>query len=159
MKALTTLVSALVLLCITAETEAGKRHGKAESRDSAQSTVAQSTAGHPRLTQGKSKPPVQLVGMSRVPKFGFHSSFGWAADVLGEHVTRVNFGTPADRLGIEPGDSIVAVNGQQLRTANCWYNAINRAANHDGWVTLKIRCARTGKMAYRTANLFRLHGK
>lgn len=101
--------------------------------------------------------PVETVGLSRVPRFGFSSQFGWRYGALGEHVTRVNFGSPAQRLGIETGDAVVAVNGRQLRTANCWYNAIDRAAKHDGWVTLKIRDGRTGGLAYRTANLFRLN--
>jgi S1-C subfamily serine protease len=72
-------------------------------------------------------------------------------------VTHVQVGGPASRLGLEPGDAIVAVNGQTLRTANCWYNSIDRAAEQDGWVTLKIVDGRTGKMAYRTANLFQLN--
>jgi S1-C subfamily serine protease len=94
-----------------------------------------------------------------VPKFGFQSTFGWNNEYLGEHVTHVQFGGPAGRLGLEPGDAIVGVNGRDLQTANCWYNAIERAADNDGWVTLKIVDGRSGRMAYRTANLFQLNAR
>ncbi|MCA9269652.1 MAG: PDZ domain-containing protein [Planctomycetales bacterium] len=105
----------------------------------------------------QSEEPAQLTGLSRVPKFGFVSNFGETDGVVGEHVMRVNFGSPAARLGLETGDAIVAVNGRRLTSPESWYQLIDRAMEHDGWVTLKIRDARTGTMAYRTANLFRLN--
>ena len=103
--------------------------------------------------------PAQPTGLSRVPKFGFESSFGWQNDCLGEHVTQVQLGGPASRWGLETGDAIVGVNGMELQTANCWYNAMDRAADQDGWVTLKIVDGRSGRIAYRTANLFQLKAR
>lgn len=88
------------------------------------------------------------------PNFGFDSSFGWQHNALGQRVTDVQFGGLASRLDLKLGDMIVGVNGQELRTADGWQNAIERAADQDGWVTLKVLDGRSGRMAYRTANLF-----
>jgi len=55
-----------------------------------------------------------------------------------------------------PGDAILAVNGLPLKSADSWYEAIEQASRRDGWVTLKIRCGRTGAMEYLTVNLFKL---
>jgi hypothetical protein len=101
----------------------------------------------------------QFVGISRVPKFGFHSTFGFANGVLGEHITEVRLGSVADRMGLAAGDVIIAVNGQPLRTAESWYDAVQRASERDGWVTLKIVERRSGSTAYRTANLFKLNSR
>jgi membrane-associated protease RseP (regulator of RpoE activity) len=94
-----------------------------------------------------------------VPRFGFESSFGRQNDCLGEHVTRVELGSPASRLGLVPGDAIVGVNGKELESADGWFGAIRRAAEQEGWVTLKIVEGRSGKVAYRTTNLFQLDGR
>ena len=94
-----------------------------------------------------------------VPQFGFESSFGWQNSALGERVTGVQFGGLASRLELKPGDTIVGVNGQELRTADGWQNAIQRAAEQDGWVTLKVLDGRSGRMAYRTANLLQLNDR
>jgi S1-C subfamily serine protease len=111
----------------------------------------------PAVQQLQGQTEAELVGISRVPKFGFRSSFGFAQGVLGEHVTEVRLGSPADRMRLAPGDAILAVNGQPLRTAESWYEAVDRAAAQDGWVTLKILERRSGQTAYRTANLFKLN--
>lgn len=105
----------------------------------------------------KSLAEVQLVGLSRVPKFGFRSNFAFAGGVLGEHITEVRLGSAAERMGLAVGDVILAVNGQPLRDADSWYDAVDRASQRDGWVTLKILERRTGATAYRTANLFKLN--
>jgi S1-C subfamily serine protease len=114
-------------------------------------------------TQGlKAHPAPAVLTKSptpEIPKFGFVSSFGWQNNSLGQRVTGVQFGGLANRLELKPGDMIVGVNGQELRTAEGWQNAIQRAADQDGWVTLKVLDGRSGRMAYRTANLFQANDR
>jgi len=100
--------------------------------------------------------PVIRVGLSPVPKLGFQSTFGNAGGAAGEYVRSVRAGSPAQRMKLLPGDAILAVNGLPLKSADSWYEAIEQASRRDGWVTLKIRCGRTGAMEYRTVNLFKL---
>lgn len=83
-----------------------------------------------------------------VPRLGFNSYFnGW-----GEHVTSVNCGSLAWSIGLEAGDTIVAVNGMRLTYDGAWYQAMAQAAAQ-GHVVLAIRDWRTGGMAYRHINL------
>lgn len=88
-----------------------------------------------------------------MPKLGLNSQFGWNKGVQGEHITAVSYGSQAAQLGLQPGDTILAVNGLPLRTADCWQTQLGRAREHDGWVTLKIHDSWTGNTAYRSANL------
>ena len=183
MKRMITLaaVIALAMFAVVGTAEAGKGKGKQNNYASqnsgtkfqstpklkpsqnvqwpGQSSQSQSYQGLVSGKQNSYSTQASQTGLSAVPKFGFESIFGWRSGSLGEQVTDVHFGGPASRLGLETGDTIVGVNGQELRTANCWYNAIQRAADQDGWVTLKILDGRTGRMAYRTANLFQLNAR
>jgi hypothetical protein len=79
-----------------------------------------------------------------VPRLGFTSYFNGQ----GEAVTRVLSGTAASRVGLEPGDVIVAVNGERLLTYGAWDREISNAAIQ-GHVVLAIRDWRTGQTAFR----------
>ena len=88
-------------------------------------------------------------------RFGFRSKFVAKDGVFGEEVNEVQLGSPADRMKLLPGDVILAVNGIRLTTPISWQAAMDRMAQRDGWVTLKVRCRDTGIIAYRTTNLLR----
>lgn len=94
-----------------------------------------------------------------LPRLGFYSKFMHRYGFVGEYVTRVDYHSPAFYIGLEPGDIILSVNGHALHTPKCWYESIAKAAKHDGWVTLKIRDMRSGRVVYRTANLFHASGE
>lgn len=83
-----------------------------------------------------------------VPRIGFSSYF----DGQGEQVTSVRSGSLAARIGLEPGDVILAVNGQRLTYDGAWYRLMSGAAKR-GNLTLAIRDWRTGRIAYRYVNL------
>ena len=83
-----------------------------------------------------------------VPRLGFASYF----DGVGEHVTGVRPGSRAWRMGLEPGDIILAVNGYRVRYDGQWNSLMRRAARH-GHVTLAIRDWRTGNTVYRRQRL------
>ena len=100
--------------------------------------------------------PAVNVGLSRVPSLGFASTFGNVGGAKGEFIRQVKLGSAADRMKLRAGDVILAVNGKPLKTANSWYEAIAHALDRDGWVTLKIRAARSGSIEYRTFNLHQL---
>lgn len=135
------------------------QHAAWQGQSASPSQSYQGTWSGQQAGQSLKKPshPAQQSSLSGVPQFGFESTFGWRGGTLGEQVTHVQFGGPASRLGLEVGDAIIGVNGQVLQTANCWHNTLHRAAQQDGWVTLKIVDGRTGKMAYRTSNLLQLN--
>jgi hypothetical protein len=81
-----------------------------------------------------------------LPKFGF-SSFN--INGFGEQVTNVRWGGRAARLGLEPGDIILSVNGFQLTYHGAWNDALRHAVHNGGWVQLTIRDVRTGDIALR----------
>jgi S1-C subfamily serine protease len=60
--------------------------------------------------------------------------------------------SPADSLGLETGDVILAVNGYSVYSANDWYRAISL---HRRFAELQVRDMRTGRIVYRTARLLR----
>jgi hypothetical protein len=81
-----------------------------------------------------------------LPKFGF-SSFN--VDGFGEQVTFVRWGGRASRMGLEPGDIIVSLNGFPLTYHGSWNDALRQAVNNGGWVQIVVRDVRTGDFAYR----------
>ena len=81
-----------------------------------------------------------------LPEFGF-SSFNIAG--VGERVTYVRWGGLASRLGMEPGDMILSLNGFRLTYHGAWNDALQYAVANGGWVQLTIRDVRTGRLAYR----------
>src|SRR5262245_31352958 len=66
-----------------------------------------------------------------LPKFGFSSStiYGY-----GEQIVYVGFGSRAARLGLEPGDVLLSLNGYGLTYPGSWNDALSRAMYDGGYV-------------------------
>jgi hypothetical protein len=81
-----------------------------------------------------------------LPKFGFSSStiYGY-----GERVIFVRPGGRAARLGLEPGDVILSLNGFRLAYHGSWNDALSRAMSNGGWVQLLVRDVRSGQLRLR----------
>jgi predicted metalloprotease with PDZ domain len=84
-----------------------------------------------------------------VPYLGFSSFF----DGSGEQITGVQYGSAAWRIGLEPGDRIVAVNGVYLRYHGHGLQLLQHATAYRGHVTLAIRDVHTGFVVNRTIGL------
>jgi hypothetical protein len=78
-----------------------------------------------------------------LPKFGF-SSFNLHG--AGERVTYVRWGGLASQFGLEPGDLILSMNGIPLSYQGSWNDALCNAMENGGWVRLRIRDVRTGRI-------------
>jgi hypothetical protein len=102
--------------------------------------VSPSTASQPQALLLAPEPEHCL------PKFGF-SSFNIAG--VGERVMYVEWGGLASRLGLEPGDVILSMNGYRLTYHGSWSDALHRAIVNGGHVRLRIRDVRTGFIAVR----------
>jgi hypothetical protein len=85
-----------------------------------------------------------------LPRFGF-SSFN--INGFGERVTNVRWGSIAERMGLESGDTILSLNGFPLRYQGSWKDALRDAVYNGGYVRLKIRDVRTGFIATRETYL------
>jgi hypothetical protein len=96
-----------------------------------------------RQPQALLLPPQHDHGL---PTFGF-SSFNVGG--VGERVTHVRWGGLAARMGLEPGDLILNVNGYPLHYQGSWNDALHRAMSQGGFVRLRIRDVRTGFIAFR----------
>jgi predicted metalloprotease with PDZ domain len=82
-----------------------------------------------------------------LPKFGFSSStiFGY-----GERIVSVRPGGRASRLGLEPGDVLLSLNGYRLTYSGSWNDALSRALyDGNGFVRLTVRDVRTGTIRIR----------
>ena len=83
--------------------------------------------------------------------------FGMYADCIhgcGLQVRSVSFGSRAWRMGMEPGDLILSLNGRPLTYSGAWQNALAEAMRFGGNVTLAVQDVRTGTIAYRATNVF-----
>lgn len=89
-------------------------------------------------------PPMSL------PKFGFQS---YNLSGIGERVTYVQCHGLAKNLGLEPGDTIVAMNGFPLTYHGAWNDALSSAMMQGGSVQLAIRDVRSGYIVYRSTFL------
>jgi len=81
-----------------------------------------------------------------LPKFGFSS---YTMHGVGERVTFVKWHGLAARLGLERGDTILAMNNFPLTYHGAWHDALRAAVYDGGWVQLAIWDVRTGGIAYR----------
>jgi hypothetical protein len=83
-----------------------------------------------------------------LPHFGFHSYtiFG-----VGERITFVNWNGLARQLGLERGDTILALNNFPLTYHGAWRDALREAMYQGGWAQLAIWDVRTGDVVYRQA--------
>jgi hypothetical protein len=87
-----------------------------------------------------------FVPVPHLPKFGFSS---FSINGVGERVTYVRWGGLASRLGLEPGDIILSMNGYRLTYHGSCNDALYQAMYQGGWVRLRIRDVRTGHIAQR----------
>jgi hypothetical protein len=76
-----------------------------------------------------------------LPKFGFSSS---TIPGYGEQVVYIRPGGRAARLGLEPGDVILSLNGFRLTYSGSWNDALSHALYSGGYVQLQVRDVRTG---------------
>ena len=85
-------------------------------------------------TSSASQPNALLVASQNdyyLPKFGF-SSFN--INGYGERVTYVQWGGLAAQLGLEPGDTILSMNGFRLNYHGSWNDALYSAMSSGGQV-------------------------
>lgn len=85
-----------------------------------------------------------------LPKFGFSSS---TINGFGQRIESVRPGGRAARLGLEPGDVILSLNGFRLSYSGSWTNALSRALNDGGFVQLRVRDVRTGLVHVRSTRI------
>jgi hypothetical protein len=104
-------------------------------------------------TASASQPKALLVGPGHgpspsfsLPKFGFNS---FNIHGYGERVTFVQWGGLAAQMGLEPGDTVLSMNGFPMHYHGAWNDALYQAMLSGGWVQLTIRDVRTGQLAYR----------
>ncbi len=81
-----------------------------------------------------------------LPKFGFDS---FNIGGVGERVTFVQWGGLAAQMGLEPGDTILSMNGFALSYHGAWNDALLAALQNGGLVQVTIRDVRTGWLAQR----------
>ena len=86
-----------------------------------------------------------------VPELGFSS---YVISGRGEYILAVRRGSTAARIGLEPGDVILTLNGRRLTSERAWHQAMGHAAASHGRLTLEIRHRRTDTVDYRTCHLF-----
>jgi hypothetical protein len=85
-----------------------------------------------------------------LPKFGFSSS---TINGFGQRIESVRPGGRAARLGLEPGDVILSLNGFRLTYSGSWNQALSRALYDGGFVQLRVRDVRTGLVRVRTTRI------
>jgi hypothetical protein len=85
-----------------------------------------------------------------LPRFGFSSStiYGY-----GERIVSVRPFGRAARLGLEPGDVILSLNGYRLTYTGSWNDALSQAVSNGGYVRLAVRDVRSGRVHWRETYL------
>jgi hypothetical protein len=107
--------------------------------------LSSATAGQPQpllLPPGGNHGPIHR----ELPRFGFSS---YNVNGYGEQITGVRWGGIASRMGLEQGDVILSLNGYRLNYHGAWKDALREAMFHGGWVQLKVRDVRSGRIAIR----------
>ena len=89
--------------------------------------------------------------LAAIPQLGFSS---YVVSGTGEYVLSVHPGSIAMRMGLEPGDVILALNDYHLRCEGAWDRAMARLPADQGAIVLRIRSGRTGEVAQRSCRLF-----
>ena len=87
--------------------------------------------------------PSPAIAPQAPPQLGFMGQMEWD----GIRVLNVFWNTPAKRIGLEPGDKIVKVNGIWIRSIQQYQFALGR---YNGSVNLLVQDVRTGR--YVSAN-------
>ena len=82
-------------------------------------------------------PAVAPPGYGGVPRLGF---MGQIISGYGMRVMRTNYGSPADRAGLEGGDIIISINGRRIRNQYDYNDALRQAALYNaGYVSMSVR--------------------
>ncbi len=89
----------------------------------------------------------QLVPPTQTVKLGIRGHFDFAE---GMHVEQVMRHSIASRMGLEPGDVIVSINGRRLRTENDYFRQLSNSGN---WLRVGVLDVRSGRVIERSARL------
>ncbi len=105
--------------------------------------AAAASTVHAEQAELRLMPPV----VPTQPRLGFygHMEYGW-----GMMVDRVLWGTPASRVGLEPGDVIVRINNRRIRTDYDYYQALQTSGPY---CRLLVRDVRGRGLVWVTAYL------
>lgn len=118
--------------------------------------AAQLTAwDHPATSNDGPACRDDVVAGDPVPELGFSS---YRVSGGGEYVVWVRQGSTAARLGLAPGDLILAVNGHRLTSEATWRRAVGQATGGHGRVSLEVRDGCTQSVAHRACRLFSPRG-
>jgi len=85
------------------------------------------------------------------PRIGFHYRVipGYGYEILS-----VSWGSPASRIGLEPGDVVRSINGYPMTYYGAHHQAVAQAMYYGGWLSMRIRDVRTGWTVTRGTYLF-----
>jgi predicted metalloprotease with PDZ domain len=86
-------------------------------------------------------------GGPEAPRLGIYGHMEWG---LGMVVDSVVWGTPAWRIGLEPGDVIRAINGRWIRSEFDYFQGLRYSG---GFARIVVQDVRTGALVSRTAFL------
>lgn len=90
--------------------------------------------------QGQQRTYVNPGYQQPTPKLGFNGQIVYG---FGMKVVSVNWGSAAQRAGLESGDVIVKINGRQIKSQWDYDQALQNAANYNyGQVNMKVRNVR-----------------
>jgi predicted metalloprotease with PDZ domain len=107
------------------------------------------------LRIGSSEPEIRInPGSRNFRDWVSDRQLGLAGRVTrwGVRITEVEYNSPAEDMGLEIGDMILAVNNYAVNSTDDWYDARSMSRR---LVRLQVRDVRTGYVVYRTARLFR----
>lgn len=110
-----------------------------------------------RSVETRVVPEAVVVAPPAAPKLGFTGQIVYG---LGMRVLSVNFGSPAQRAGLEHGDIIMSANGMQIQSQGDLSRALSNAVQFsNGTVNLYVKnirgCASRGNQYVNvTAHLF-----
>jgi membrane-associated protease RseP (regulator of RpoE activity) len=102
------------------------------------------------ICEGGDPNPGRSADVALLPRLGFCSC---VISGTGEYVLSVDEDTAAARIGLQPGDVILALNEQRLAREGDWDQAMLRAARN-GMLTLRVREGQTGNVAHRRCRVF-----
>src|SRR5215210_7048390 len=91
-----------------------------------------------RLSTGGGSPYLRPAA-PQAPQLGFYGHFEWGTGMI---VDSVPWGTPARQMGLEAGDTIVAIDGYWLQSQNDYYRALQYSG---GMIRVTVQDIRTGR--------------
>lgn len=100
--------------------------------------------GQPQIghAQGEQRTYVNPGFQQPTPKLGFNGQMIYG---YGMKIVSLNWGSAAQRAGLEPGDVIVKINGRKIKSQWDYNQALQSAANYQyGRVNMKVRNVRYG---------------